>query len=345
MLAVQALDALCRHLEGPQNTPEVSTQGLPWHPGGAADLAKMTIEIADATLSYARKHPEQVTGTISHALEWPAIVSVNPSRDIRKVARNAGGAATRFYAPVLSHLGKDSLFPNPHVWSEGIFQGIAWGAAHEMPRLTGYTASSRALGLPWWLDYVSPDGVYTPPPSTKRREHLRRTFEVALPVDTQDGARLVETCVQAGTGEHVEYAATGWFTVKDASRGQRRGAGGTGEIDQPSVEPASTTAQVTLDLDVHVAGAKDANESAQDGLRAGRIVLQQRQYDRPFLVTGQANHAVGNLFQFVPTDGRRAFRRAGRSGSATGKGFGSRPWCVPAPAARCRPPASVRSRR
>ena len=120
MLAAQALDSLCRHLEDPQAATEVPTEGLPWHPGGAEDLAKMAIKIANATLNYARLHPRQLARTISQASEWPAIVSLDPTRDVRRVVRNAGGEAARFYAPLLSSLGEDSLFPNPNVRLQSI---------------------------------------------------------------------------------------------------------------------------------------------------------------------------------------------------------------------------------
>ena len=114
--------------------------------------------------------------------------------------------------------------------------------------------------------------------------------------------------VQAGAGEHVHDPSTLGLGVEHAVGGQKPGAGGAGQLDEAPVEPTLAPPQVALHLDVHVVDAKEGNESAQRLFRLGEIPPQQRASQRPFLVSGQADHAIGDLFQFIPAHDAFALR-------------------------------------
>ena len=143
---------------------------------------------------------------------------------------------------------------------------------------------------------------------SKERCHLPGALEVPLAVDGQGGTGGVQMRVQPGAGEHVHDPPTFGLGVENSVGGQNPGAGGAGQFDEPPVEPAFAPPQVALHLDVHVVNAKEGNESAQRLFRLGEIAPQQRASQQAFLVSGQADHAIGDLFQFIPAHDAFALR-------------------------------------
>ena len=123
---------------------------------------------------------------------------------------------------------------------------------------------------------------------------------MALAVDGQRRAGLIEMRVQTGASEHIRDPAVGGFSVHDTVGGQQFDAYRLGQFDQPGVEPTFAAAHVPLDFDVHVVGAESLT-SRRTALSA--VVRSPR---NNALMSGPSSSPVrqnvlgGYLFEFIP---------------------------------------------
>lgn len=162
--------ALCQCL---QQAKESDKRGNPiYHQSIAAGLSSCAIDIANELLSFAQKNPEELAVMLETFSEWPAIVSRDPSRDIRKVLRNPEGMAAKRYAPILDHLDKSSWISHSASKRLSIFRYLAEDAVEIISPLTGWEQAYRLRGLPGLLDFSVGSKIYaleSTTPSAKAR--------------------------------------------------------------------------------------------------------------------------------------------------------------------------------
>ena len=143
--------ALCQCLKQAKKSDK--KQDALYHHAIAYDLSSCAVEIASELLSFAHKNPKELAGMLESLSEWPAIVSLDPSRDIRKVLRNPKGMAAKLYSPILTHLNKNTwVSPSPSK-KLSIFHYLAQDIAETISPLTGWAHLYRLKSLPWLLDF------------------------------------------------------------------------------------------------------------------------------------------------------------------------------------------------
>ena len=124
-----------------------------YHPVIASSLAGQAVDIANALIPYAQQNNDSLKLLLETRNEWPAIISTDPSRDIRKVQKNTGGKAAALYKPILDHLGKNDWMHTECIKNQGIFHTLAKDAVEIISSLYGSAGIWRLRGLPWLLDY------------------------------------------------------------------------------------------------------------------------------------------------------------------------------------------------
>ena len=108
--------------------------------------------------------------------------------------------------------------------------------------------------------------------------------------------------MQPRAGEHVHDAARGGFRVEDAVGRKKPCVSRASQFDEPRVEPSFTSPRVPLHLHKDTFNAKDGNQAAHRSFRLGEVLPQQSSGQRAFFTPGQANHPVGDLVEFIPTN-------------------------------------------
>ena len=126
----------------------------------AGGLSSCAVDIANALLSFAQKKPDELAGMLEGLSEWPAIVSLDPSHDIRKVIKNPDGVAAKRYAPILRFLGKSTWLCPTASKAQSIFHQLAKDVVEIIMPLSGRAQLYRLRGLPWFLDFSNGSKVF-----------------------------------------------------------------------------------------------------------------------------------------------------------------------------------------
>lgn len=136
-------------------------------------LAESATHAATALRILADTNIDILKPVLIEAGKWPAVISIDPTEDIRKVNKNQDGRAAKAYATVLENLGTN-CWPKPSkLKAPGIFHQIAVDAVTMISRRQAAEAS-RAAGLPGLFDFPDqadacrlPDG----PPTKETAVH------------------------------------------------------------------------------------------------------------------------------------------------------------------------------
>ena len=129
--------------------------------------------------------------------------------------------------------------------------------------------------------------------------HLCGAAEIAVGVEGEEAAGVVEVGVVADGGEEVEDFAVAGLGVADAVGGDGGEVHGAGEAEGGLVAGFFFALVVALEFDVDIVGAVEADESFEEGAGGGFAACCECGGERAFVAAGEAEEAGGILGEVV----------------------------------------------
>ena len=143
--------------------------------------------------------------------------------------------------------------------------------------------------------------------SRKRAAISCGAAEIAVGVDGEEAAGVVEVGVVADGGEDVEDFAVVRIGVADAVGGDDGEAQGAGEAEGGLVAEFLIAELVALELDVDIVAAVEGGELFEEGAGCGFAACCEGGGERTFVAAGEADEAVGILGEVVEGGGAFGF--------------------------------------
>jgi hypothetical protein len=123
----------------------------------AFQAAASAVEMSKALLTYVTKHEGVLDIYLQDACEWPAVISVEKYRDVRRSMDSFNLEAESLYQPVYSAFGKKIDVFHSIERSPGIFHELAHKFEEAILGYVDEMKKFRSLGLPWIFDFVDKD--------------------------------------------------------------------------------------------------------------------------------------------------------------------------------------------
>ena len=128
--------------------------------------------------------------------------------------------------------------------------------------------------------------------------HRGGRAQMAVGVEGEEAAGVVEVDVVADGGEEVEDFAVAGLGVADAVGGDYGELHGAGERERGLVAGFFVALVVALEFDVDVVGAVEAGELFEEGAACGFAAGGEGGGERAFIAAGEADEAEGTFGNF-----------------------------------------------
>jgi hypothetical protein len=130
---------------------------------------------------------------------------------------------------------------------------------------------------------------------------------MAVGIDGEEAAGVVEVDVMADGGEDVEDFAVLRIGVADAIGGENRKVEGAGKAQGGLVAEFLVGKLVALELDVYIVAAVEGGELFEEGAAGGLAAGFERVGQRTFVAAGEADESLGVLGEVVEGGGTFGF--------------------------------------
>ena len=122
------------------------------------DVVRSIVRLTNSLTTHLQANTEATIPLLAYETDWPAVASVDPTRDARRVLKEPEGQAAQWYKP-LENLGTKKFFRPQGLKKPGIFHQIASDAAQIVYVLSTMDNHWRSLGLHGALDFVDTNGI------------------------------------------------------------------------------------------------------------------------------------------------------------------------------------------